>query len=254
MCFINFGMSLLTADSPPSGSWHTDYRDTAYIFIGGLSFDLSEGDIETIFSQFGVPTWIKLQRDKETGKSRGFAFLKYEDQRSCDLAVDNLGGATVLGRTLRVDHSRYKKREGEEKEDERYNIQFDVPAKKPGNRVDDQGSDSEKEKNRRSPTKAEKELGELIRNHDDDDPMKEYLINEKKEEIAAEFEAMGRSKRESRHRHKHRHERQHRDENRTSEKTKHGHRSRDRGRSTSPEKSDRRRSRERRHRYSTKND
>lgn len=45
-----------------------------------------------------------MPRDKETGKPRGFAFLMYEDQRSTVLAVDNLNGAKVLGRTLRVDH------------------------------------------------------------------------------------------------------------------------------------------------------
>ena len=45
-----------------------------------------------------------LHRDKETGKQRGFAFLAYEDQRSTVLAVDNLSGARVGGRTIRVDH------------------------------------------------------------------------------------------------------------------------------------------------------
>jgi len=99
---------------PSSASWHTDYRDTAYIYIGGLPFELSEGDVLTIFSQYGEPTYINLVRDIETGKSRGFAFLKYEDQRSTDLAVDNLGGAVIAGRTLRVDHTRYKRKEGEE--------------------------------------------------------------------------------------------------------------------------------------------
>jgi len=42
--------------------------------------------------------------DKDTAKSKGFAFLAYDDQRSTDLAVDNLGGATVGGRTIRVEH------------------------------------------------------------------------------------------------------------------------------------------------------
>ena len=95
----------------PEASWHADYRDTAYIYIGGLPFDLSEGDIIAIFSQYGEPVHVHLIRDKDTGKSKGFAFLKYEDQRSTDLAVDNLGGATVMGRLLRVDHTRYKKKD-----------------------------------------------------------------------------------------------------------------------------------------------
>jgi RNA-binding motif X-linked protein 2 len=47
---------------------------------------------------------VNLPRDKTTGKQRGFGFLMYEDQRSTVLAVDNLNGAQVLGRTLRVDH------------------------------------------------------------------------------------------------------------------------------------------------------
>lgn len=102
--------------TPPSASWHVDYRDTAWIYIGGIPLDLSEGDVITVFSQYGEPTHLNLIRDRETGKSKGFAFLRYADQRSCDLAVDNLGGADLLGRLLRVDHTRYKKREGEDDE------------------------------------------------------------------------------------------------------------------------------------------
>jgi RNA-binding motif protein, X-linked 2 len=52
---------------------------------------------------------LRLARDKITGKSKGFAFLAYEDQRSTILAVDNFNGAEICGRTLRVDHvKKYK--------------------------------------------------------------------------------------------------------------------------------------------------
>ena len=47
---------------------------------------------------------LNMPRDKETGKPRGFGFLMYEDQRSTVLAVDNLNGAKVLDKILRVDH------------------------------------------------------------------------------------------------------------------------------------------------------
>ena len=47
---------------------------------------------------------VNLPRDQNTGKTKGFGFLMYEDQRSTILAVDNLNGAKVLERTLRVDH------------------------------------------------------------------------------------------------------------------------------------------------------
>ncbi|KAK4884937.1 hypothetical protein RN001_001208 [Aquatica leii] len=90
-------------------SWHDQYRDSAWIFIGGLPYDLSEGDIIAIFSQYGEIVNINLVRDKDSGKSRGFCFLCYEDQRSTILAVDNFNNIKVLGRTLRVDHvSDYK--------------------------------------------------------------------------------------------------------------------------------------------------
>ncbi|ROW13896.1 hypothetical protein VPNG_03614 [Cytospora leucostoma] len=103
----------------PNASWHVDYRDTAFVYFGGLPYELSEGDVITIFSQFGEPTFLRLARDKEDGKSRGFGWLKYEDQRSTDLAVDNLGGATINGRLISVDHARYKPRDDEEMEEGR---------------------------------------------------------------------------------------------------------------------------------------
>ncbi len=90
-------------------SWHTKYASSAWINIGGLPLNLTEGDVLCIFSQYGEIDDVHLVRDGDTGKSRGFAFLKYEDARSCVLAVDNLGGSSVLGRQLRVDHvERYR--------------------------------------------------------------------------------------------------------------------------------------------------
>jgi RNA-binding motif X-linked protein 2 len=55
-------------------------------------------------SQFGEIEDIHLVREEDTGKSRGFGFVKYEDARSCVLAVDNFVGTQVLGRSIRVDH------------------------------------------------------------------------------------------------------------------------------------------------------
>lgn len=85
-------------------SWHDQYRDSAWIFVGGLPYDLSEGDIICIFSQYGEIVNINLIRSKDTGKSKGFCFLCYEDQRSTVLAVDNFNGIKVMNRTIRVDH------------------------------------------------------------------------------------------------------------------------------------------------------
>ncbi|KAF7154314.1 hypothetical protein RHSIM_Rhsim01G0236200 [Rhododendron simsii] len=103
-----------------AASWHAKYKDSAYVFVGGVPFDLTEGDLLAVFAQYGEIVDVNLVRDKGTGKSKGFAFVAYEDQRSTNLAVDNLNGAQVLGRTIRVDHvNKYKKKEEEDEETER---------------------------------------------------------------------------------------------------------------------------------------
>ncbi|KAL5991478.1 hypothetical protein ACLOJK_012387 [Asimina triloba] len=112
-------------------SWHAKYKESAYVFVGGIPFDLTEGDLLAVFAQgekvlevgiegkYGEIVDVNLVRDKATGKSKGFAFLAYDDQRSTILAVDNLNGAKLLGRIIRVDHvSNYKKKEEEDEEKE----------------------------------------------------------------------------------------------------------------------------------------
>lgn len=95
--------------TPLNASWHHEYRDSAYIFIGGLNFRMTEGDLVIVFSQYGEVVDCRLARDQKAGKSRGFAFLAYEDQRSTVLAVDNLNGIELCGRTILVDHVRQYK-------------------------------------------------------------------------------------------------------------------------------------------------
>ncbi|KAG8802112.1 hypothetical protein FRC16_010349 [Serendipita sp. 398] len=151
-----------------AGSWHDQYKDSAYIFVGGLNYELTEGDVVTVFSQYGEIADIDMPRDKATGKRRGFAFLMYEDQRSTILAVDNLNGAELLGRTLRVDHTlNYKQKElvdGKwvDRETERLNVKPELTH----DDRDEQESDS----------------ASSIASVDKEDPMRDYLIAQKKEE------------------------------------------------------------------------
>jgi len=170
-------------------------------------------------SQFGEPTYINLVRDKDTGKSKGFAFIKYEDQRSTDLAVDNLGGAKIMDRILKVDHTRYKVKEGEVIKDNTYG-ETEAPAIE--NEVEDvddrrkrrRRSGTEEAEERRPMLKEEKELEQLMITHDDDDPMKEYLIQQKREEVAEaieKYQSERKSKKHGERRHKDRHHRSIRD-------------------------------------------
>lgn len=79
---------------------------TPLIHVSNLNYEITEGDLLAIFCQYGHinPTDVHLVRDKETGKSCGWAWLKYRDERSTILAVDNLNGIEVAGRVLRVDY------------------------------------------------------------------------------------------------------------------------------------------------------
>ena len=100
-------------------SRHNQYKNSAWVFIGGLPYDLSEGDVISLFSEYGEVVNLNLVRDKVTGKSKGFCFLCYEEQRSTVLVVDNLNSIKVCGRTLRVDHvEQYKVPENIDKRDE----------------------------------------------------------------------------------------------------------------------------------------
>ncbi|KAI0322504.1 hypothetical protein OF83DRAFT_1093593 [Amylostereum chailletii] len=161
-------------------SWHDEYKDSAYVFIGGLHFELTEGDVIAIFSQYGEVMDVNLPRDKETGKTKGFGFLMYEDQRSTVLAVDNLNGAKVLERTLRVDHvknykqSRTKGEDGEWVEAEEQSLNA-----KPEMIIDDAASDS-------SASSAP--------DIDPDDPMRDFLLEKWREERRAKKSKKSKSK------------------------------------------------------------
>lgn len=138
--------------------------------------------------------------------------MKYEDQRSTSLAVDNLGGATILGRVIRVDHTRYEPKEGEVVDENAQRNSGEKPTdegdkewrgKRRRRRDDDSGGDDDRRK--RSPPrevlKEELELQKLIRDHDDEDPMKEYLIRQKKEDLEKALGDLKNEKKSSKHRH-----------------------------------------------------
>ncbi|MCJ2543814.1 RNA recognition motif domain-containing protein [Thermostichus vulcanus] len=72
------------------------------IFVGNLSFKASEEDLRLVFAEYGAVKQIKLPVDRETGRKRGFAFVELEDEADEQKAIDELDGATWMGRDLRV--------------------------------------------------------------------------------------------------------------------------------------------------------
>ena len=75
------------------------------IDVGNLAFQTTEDGIKAEFSKFGDVTEIKLMLDRETGGSRGFAFVTMESGEAAQKAITNLNGALVDGRPLRVNEA-----------------------------------------------------------------------------------------------------------------------------------------------------
>ena len=83
-----------------TASWHEQYKNTPWIYVGNLDTVLTEGDIICVLSQWGEIDDLHLVRDNDTGVSKGFAFCKYSDPRSCILADDNFIGIQLCGRSI----------------------------------------------------------------------------------------------------------------------------------------------------------
>eukprot|EP00924_Labyrinthula_sp_SR-Ha-C_P001123 augustus_masked-scaffold_7-processed-gene-14.51-mRNA-1 protein AED:0.02 eAED:0.02 QI:0/-1/0/1/-1/1/1/0/160 len=126
---------------PLTASWHSDWKHTNWIFCGNLDYSLSEGDVISVFSQYGEVEDFHLVRDEETGKSKGFCFLKYEDWRSTVLAIDNFNSSELLGRVLRVDHANYSRKKLKKNEEEQLTIKDKYKMQQPGVRYNEENTE-----------------------------------------------------------------------------------------------------------------
>ncbi len=76
------------------------------IYVGNLSFDATEDDINQIFAEYGSVKSVKLPTDRETGRVRGFAFVEMGGESEEQAAITALDGAEWMGRTLKVNKAR----------------------------------------------------------------------------------------------------------------------------------------------------
>jgi len=76
------------------------------LFVGNLSFQTMENDLQDYFSQAGVVTSVNLMLDKVTGKSRGFAFVEFATPEEANKAVEQFHNKDFQGRTLTVNVAR----------------------------------------------------------------------------------------------------------------------------------------------------
>jgi RNA recognition motif-containing protein len=72
------------------------------IYVGNISYTLSEDDIRKIFEVMGAVESVKLIRDKRTGKSKGYCFIEMPEKKEGMEAINALDGKEVAGRNLRV--------------------------------------------------------------------------------------------------------------------------------------------------------
>jgi cold-inducible RNA-binding protein len=78
------------------------------LFVGNLSFQTTDGDLTALFEPFGEIARIQLMTDRDTGRSRGFAFVEMANDDAAAKAVAELNGKEVDGRALNVNEAKPK--------------------------------------------------------------------------------------------------------------------------------------------------
>jgi RNA recognition motif-containing protein len=78
------------------------------IFVGNLDFNVTEEAVRSLFEAHGAVNSARIMTDRDTGRSRGFAFVEMENESEADQAIAALNGYTLEGRALNVNEARPK--------------------------------------------------------------------------------------------------------------------------------------------------
>ncbi|MBD67461.1 MAG: RNA-binding protein [Candidatus Neomarinimicrobiota bacterium] len=76
------------------------------IYVGNLSFQLSEDDLNSAFGEYGQVDSAKIITDRETGRSKGFGFIEMPNQEEAEKAIEGLNGKELEGRAVKVNESK----------------------------------------------------------------------------------------------------------------------------------------------------
>ncbi len=76
------------------------------LYIGNLSYETTEDDLRSFFSNSGTVISIALIRDRDTGRSKGFAFVEMNSQSEAEQAIKDLDGKTLDNRNIKVNLAR----------------------------------------------------------------------------------------------------------------------------------------------------
>lgn len=78
------------------------------IYVGNLSWTMTDEDLNSLFSQYGTVTSAKVLKDKVSGRSKGFGFVEMDDNDAANAAIAALNDFEVQGRKLKVNESQPK--------------------------------------------------------------------------------------------------------------------------------------------------
>ena len=76
------------------------------IYIGNLSYDVTEDDLSQVFAEYGTVKRVQLPTDRETGRMRGFGFVEMGDDAEEAKAIEALDGAEWMGRDMKVNKAK----------------------------------------------------------------------------------------------------------------------------------------------------
>lgn len=76
------------------------------IYVGNLSFQVTQEDLTSVFAEYGTVKRVQLPTDRETGRPRGFGFVEMETEAAEAAAIEALDGAEWMGRALKVNKAK----------------------------------------------------------------------------------------------------------------------------------------------------
>lgn len=81
------------------------------LFVGSISWNLTWQELKEAFSEFGEVGFVKIVKDRETGRSKGFGFVEFENAEDAATAKEAMDGKELDGREIKVDFAEDKREE-----------------------------------------------------------------------------------------------------------------------------------------------
>ncbi len=76
------------------------------LYVGNLSYDVTQDDLKQAFEAFGAVKSATIIRDKFSGESRGFGFVEMEEKSAAETAIQSLNGSELMGKKISVSEAR----------------------------------------------------------------------------------------------------------------------------------------------------